>query len=302
MFPAVSAEGAAFWIVRTSPVPLRVVPVVEVLDRPRARSCVLAEALTIARTSCSASARSSSACSAPSAIVFMTFALVGLACGMGARYPRFSAENLTQVAGSYGGVAFMVAGRAVHPGRRRASWPGRPRSTSGTSYRGLPIPAAPGVADGRLLAAAAALSVAHVLARHAPRHPRPRGAGLSLRLAARQGLCYDRGSSMMKRNPTRTVRIGTISLGAGPPRGRPEHVRDPHPGRRRDRRAGRGDPRAPAARSCASRSTARRTSRPSRRSAGRRPPTSWSTCRRTIASPRASRPHVDKVRYNPGHL
>ena len=34
--------------------------------------------------------------------------LVGLACGMGARHPRFGAENLTQVAGSYGGVAFMV--------------------------------------------------------------------------------------------------------------------------------------------------------------------------------------------------
>jgi hypothetical protein len=42
------------------------------------------------------------------AIVFMTFALVGLAAGMGARHPRFGAENLTQVAGSYGGVAFMV--------------------------------------------------------------------------------------------------------------------------------------------------------------------------------------------------
>jgi Putative ATP-binding cassette len=42
------------------------------------------------------------------AIVFMSFGLVGLAAGLGARYPRFSAENLTQVAGSYGGVAFMV--------------------------------------------------------------------------------------------------------------------------------------------------------------------------------------------------
>jgi ABC-2 type transport system permease protein len=38
----------------------------------------------------------------------MCFALVGLATGMGAVYPRFNAENLTQVAGSYGGVAFMV--------------------------------------------------------------------------------------------------------------------------------------------------------------------------------------------------
>jgi ABC-2 type transport system permease protein len=42
------------------------------------------------------------------AIVFMTFALVGLATGMGAIYPRFNAENLTQVAGSYGGIGYMV--------------------------------------------------------------------------------------------------------------------------------------------------------------------------------------------------
>src|SRR5688572_3829088 len=37
----------------------------------------------------------------------MTFALVGLATGLGARYPRFGADA-NQVAGSYGGVAFMI--------------------------------------------------------------------------------------------------------------------------------------------------------------------------------------------------
>ncbi len=41
------------------------------------------------------------------AVVFMTFALVGLAVGLGARYPRFGADP-NQVAGSYGGVAFMI--------------------------------------------------------------------------------------------------------------------------------------------------------------------------------------------------
>ena len=41
------------------------------------------------------------------AVVLMTFALVGLAVGFGARYPRFGADA-TQAAGSYGGVAFMV--------------------------------------------------------------------------------------------------------------------------------------------------------------------------------------------------
>jgi hypothetical protein len=38
----------------------------------------------------------------------MTFALVGLAAGMGAEHPRFGAENITQVAGSYGGIAYMI--------------------------------------------------------------------------------------------------------------------------------------------------------------------------------------------------
>ena len=38
----------------------------------------------------------------------MSLALVGLATGLGARYPRFNAESPTQVAGSYGGVMFMI--------------------------------------------------------------------------------------------------------------------------------------------------------------------------------------------------
>src|SRR5205814_3967160 len=41
-------------------------------------------------------------------IVFMSVALVGLATGLGARYPRFTADNASQVAGSFGGIAFMV--------------------------------------------------------------------------------------------------------------------------------------------------------------------------------------------------
>jgi hypothetical protein len=44
----------------------------------------------------------------PVAIALMSFALVGLATGLGARYPRFTADNASQVAGSYGGVTFMI--------------------------------------------------------------------------------------------------------------------------------------------------------------------------------------------------
>jgi ABC-2 type transport system permease protein len=106
VFPAVSAEGAAFWIIRTAPISLKdflwskfwtgLVPVV-----------VLTEILIIAGNNLLGVDPFLKRLSA-TAVVFMAFALVGLACGLGARYPRFSADNPSQIAGSYGGVAFMI--------------------------------------------------------------------------------------------------------------------------------------------------------------------------------------------------
>jgi ABC-2 type transport system permease protein len=106
-FPAVSAEGAAFWIIRTSPISLHdflwskfwtaLVPVL-----------VLTEVLTIAANEFLGVDPFLKMITAL-AIVFMSFALVGLAVGLGARYPRFGADP-SQVAGSYGGVAFMMQG------------------------------------------------------------------------------------------------------------------------------------------------------------------------------------------------
>jgi len=106
VFPAVSAEGSAFWIVRSSPVTMHAflwskfwTGLVPILAMALGLTVVSNELLGV-----SLFLRALGAV----AIVFMTFGLVGLAVGMGARYPRFGAENLTQVAGSYGGVAFMV--------------------------------------------------------------------------------------------------------------------------------------------------------------------------------------------------
>lgn len=106
VFPGVSAEGAAFWIVRTSPVPMGAflwskfwigfVPV-----------AALTEGLTIAANHLLGVDPFLKIVTAV-AVLFMTLALVGLATGLGARYPRFNAESPSQVAGSYGGVAFMV--------------------------------------------------------------------------------------------------------------------------------------------------------------------------------------------------
>ncbi len=106
VFPAVSAEGAAFWIIRTAPISLEdflwskfwtgLVPVL-----------LLTECLTIAGNEFLGSDPFLKQLAAV-AVAFMAFALVGLAAGLGARYPRFAADNPSQVAGSYGGVAFMV--------------------------------------------------------------------------------------------------------------------------------------------------------------------------------------------------
>ena len=106
VFPAVSSEGAAFWIIRTAPIPLRsflwskfwtgLLPVL-----------VLTELLTVAANYFLGVAPALRAVAAVT-VLFMSVALVGLATGLGARYPRFNADNPSQVAGSYGGVAFMI--------------------------------------------------------------------------------------------------------------------------------------------------------------------------------------------------
>jgi ABC-2 type transport system permease protein len=106
VFPGVSTEGAAFWIIRTAPISLHdflwskfwmgLAPVL-----------LLTEGLTIAANHLLGIDPFVKVVAAI-AIVFMSFALVGLATGLGARYPRFAAENATQVAGSYGGVSFMI--------------------------------------------------------------------------------------------------------------------------------------------------------------------------------------------------
>jgi ABC-2 type transport system permease protein len=106
VFPAVSAEGAAFWIIRTAPIALRdflwskfwtgLLPVL-----------LLTETLTVVANEFLGVDPFLKTVSAI-AVFFMSVALVGLATGLGARYPRFNAESPTHVAGSYGGVMFMV--------------------------------------------------------------------------------------------------------------------------------------------------------------------------------------------------
>jgi len=41
-------------------------------------------------------------------ILFVTFGIVGLCVGMGAAFPKFKFENVTQIAGSSGGLLYMI--------------------------------------------------------------------------------------------------------------------------------------------------------------------------------------------------
>ena len=105
VFPAVSAEGHAFWIIRTAPISFRdflwskfwigLLPVM-----------LLTEGLVIAANQFLGVDPFLKVVAA-AAIFCLCFALVGLATGLGARYPRFGADA-NQVAGSYGGIAFMI--------------------------------------------------------------------------------------------------------------------------------------------------------------------------------------------------
>src|SRR6185436_5750636 len=102
---SVSVEGFSFWIIRTSPVPMRdflwskfwtgLVPVL-----------ALTEVVTIAANEFLGVDPFLKGMAAVTGRL-MSFALVGLATGMGARYPRFGADP-AEVSGSFGGVAFMI--------------------------------------------------------------------------------------------------------------------------------------------------------------------------------------------------
>lgn len=138
VFPAVSAEGPAFWVVRTAPITMRsflwskfwtgLVPIL-----------LLAEGLTVLSNEFLGTAPVLKVLSAV-AILFMTFALVGLAAGMGAVHPRFDAENVTQVAGSYGGIAYMIlAVLFIVVEIALLAWPASVYLWY--TYRELPIPA-----------------------------------------------------------------------------------------------------------------------------------------------------------------
>ena len=106
VFPAVSMEGLAFWVIKTSPLSLKkfllnkfwlsLIPLL-----------ILAEFLTILSNYLLKVTDFMMIISA-TAIFFMTFGITSLGIGMGAIYPRFKHGNTAEIPTGFGGLIYMI--------------------------------------------------------------------------------------------------------------------------------------------------------------------------------------------------
>jgi ABC-2 type transport system permease protein len=110
VFPAVSSEGAAFWIIRSSPVPLkRFLWAKYAFYLPPL--LVLGEVLILLTNRFLGVTPLMMALSSGT-MLLAVFGIVGLAVGMGAMFPNFKHQNIAQVATGFGGVMFMMLSAA----------------------------------------------------------------------------------------------------------------------------------------------------------------------------------------------
>ncbi|HEX3160485.1 MAG TPA: hypothetical protein VHQ45_18330, partial [Gemmatimonadaceae bacterium] len=111
LFPGVSLEGRTLWLLRASPLRMR--------DLLWAKFwvgtlplLVLAIALVTA-TNLMLQVSTFIFAVTLLTIVFLTFAVAGLAVGLGTLYPRYDTENAAQIPTSFGGLVFMMSAIAV---------------------------------------------------------------------------------------------------------------------------------------------------------------------------------------------
>jgi ABC-2 type transport system permease protein len=106
VFTSVSAEGQAFWIIKSSPLPLRSF-LWSKFWTALPPLLLLSQILTLV-SSYFLGATAFMTGLAAVTIFLLTFGIVGLGVGMGAMFPRFRFENMTQIAGSSGGLLYMM--------------------------------------------------------------------------------------------------------------------------------------------------------------------------------------------------
>lgn len=111
VFPMVSLEGQAFWIVKSSPLSLRGFLWSKFMMS--ALPLLLIGLVLIVVTNYVLGVEPAVWYLSVATIVGMTFAICGLGVGLGARYPNFHAENPAKVATSFGGVIYMIVTMSV---------------------------------------------------------------------------------------------------------------------------------------------------------------------------------------------
>ena len=106
VFPAVSTEGVAFWIVRAAPVSIRSFLWVKfwVYFLPLA---ILAEFLIVA-TNLLLQVTDLMMILSAATVLLMVPGIVAMGVGLGAAYPDFQSENPAQAVTSFGGLLFMI--------------------------------------------------------------------------------------------------------------------------------------------------------------------------------------------------
>ncbi|MEW6774775.1 MAG: hypothetical protein AB1405_00615 [Bdellovibrionota bacterium] len=105
-FPAVSLEGEAFWLLRSSPISVR-----EILRSKLwtyLPPLLVLGLLLVVLSNYFLEVHPFISWLGLGTVLFMTFAVCALAVGLGARYPDFRYENAARLAMSYGGVLYML--------------------------------------------------------------------------------------------------------------------------------------------------------------------------------------------------
>lgn len=111
IFPAVSVEGRTLWLLKSSPLPMRSLLWSKfwIGTLPLLALAVGIIGVTDAMLQVTEFIFAVSIFS----IVFLTFAIAGLALGLGAVFPQYDTENAAQIPTSFGGLVFMMLSAGV---------------------------------------------------------------------------------------------------------------------------------------------------------------------------------------------
>jgi len=106
VFPAVSIEGEAFWVVRSAPIPLKTFLWAKFWTY-LGPLLILSELLIVLSNKLLSVTPFMMALSTIT-VFFMVFGITAMGVGLGAIYPHFDIENMAQVATGFGGMLFML--------------------------------------------------------------------------------------------------------------------------------------------------------------------------------------------------